>query len=193
MRPNMFANSINISIVLIARVFSGINHLYVCYCFIKRAWYTYIVLYEILVLHNIRLRCYCNTFMCSTNNGMRSLAGGLYVIRARSESPRLLFQLLPTWKRDFAHGISTRMCNLTCTRRECKQVNMSIETNIARQVCWECYHSENPEGSINRWECPGNLNAPVNVVFWIPNCYQSQNSGRSTKPMNLSLQTESCC
>jgi hypothetical protein len=118
-------------------------------------------LYEILVLHNIRLRCYCNASMCSTNNGMRSLACGLYVIRLRSESPRLLFQLLPTWKRDFAHRISTRMCNLTCTNRGYKQVNMSIETNITCQVCWECYQSEHSEGNVHTRECPRYFNAPI--------------------------------
>jgi len=50
---------------------------------------------SISVSHNIQWRCYSSsTFTRSTNNGMRSLAGGCYVICVRSGSLRLLFQPL---------------------------------------------------------------------------------------------------
>jgi hypothetical protein len=50
---------------------------------------------SISVLHNIQWRCYSSsTFTRSTNNGMRSLASGCYVMWVRSGSLRLLFQPL---------------------------------------------------------------------------------------------------
>jgi hypothetical protein len=68
---------------------------------------------SISVLHNIQWRCYSSSvFTLSTNNGMRSLASGCYVMCVRAFwKPAAVISTLATRKRDLVHGISTRMCS----------------------------------------------------------------------------------
>jgi hypothetical protein len=91
----MFASGTNIGTVHTATVLSVIHNIYVYYYYysiIERHIY-YVI--SISVLHAIQWRCYSSsTFTLSTNNGMRSLASGCYVICVRFGSLRLLFQPL---------------------------------------------------------------------------------------------------
>jgi len=50
--------------------------------------------------------------------------------------PAAVISALATRKRDLVHGISTRMCRLTCIRREHELASVSNATDIP---CRSCY------------------------------------------------------
>jgi len=112
---------------------------------------------SISVLHNIQWRCYSSsTFTGSTNNGMRSLASGCYVmcvcVRACVRAfwkPAAVISTLATRKRDLVHGISTRMCS-------------SLASG----------------GNMNWRLCPVQPIYSVTAVIGVQNCYLSKNSVR---------------
>lgn len=121
----------------------------------------FIVLFELLVSHNIQLRCYSNTFTCSTNNGVRSLAVGRHVICSRCGSPRLFFQLLPTWKRDQAHG--------TVPEYEPYLNRKAKQTSLVKFCCLntELLPAKNSRNNMNRWMWPLLFGHPVVVSLRI--------------------------